>query len=185
MSATTISREARRITLSRNFSAPRELVFLALSDAELLMQWWGPPSCPVVQCTVDFRPGGVWHYRLRLPDGDDAWARSVYREIVSPERITYLEHSSDASGGITDERPAAYCVITLEPAGTGTAGTGTFGAGTGTAGTGTAGTLLTVTLEYETPLDRDRAIGNGVERGFPAALDQLDGLLHRMGAPQP
>jgi uncharacterized protein YndB with AHSA1/START domain len=158
--ATSVIRQARGLSLTRSFSAPRELVFRALSTAEHLMRWWGPPSCPVVECTVDFRPGGVWHYRLRLPDGSDAWARSVYREIAPPERISYLEHSSDAAGAVTDERPAAFCVVTLQPT--------------------DEGTLLTVTLQYETPLDRDRAIGNGVERGLPAALEQLDELLERM-----
>lgn len=98
--------------------------------------------------------------RLRLPDGNDAWTRSVYHEIAPPERISYLEHASDASGAITDERPAAFCVITLEVSET--------------------GTLLTATLRYETSLDRDRAIRNGVEQGFPSALHQLDDLLERM-----
>lgn len=160
MSATTVTRRDRGLIVSRFFTAPRELVFRALSEAEQLMQWWGPPSCPVVECTVDFRPGGVWHYRLRLPDGGEAWARSVYREITPPERISYLERSSDADGAVTDERPAAFCVITLDASG--------------------EGTVLTATLQYESPLDRDRAIRNGVEQGFPAALLQLDALLGQM-----
>lgn len=159
MTSTIVTRTRRPpgLVLSRRLPAPREVVFRALSEPEHLIKWWAPASCPVVECTVDFRPGGLWHYRLRLPDGSEAWTRSVYQEIVPPERISYLENSSDASGSITRDRPGASCVITLAPAG--------------------VETVLTVTLSYQTPADRQRALGNGVERGFAAALEQLDRLL--------
>jgi len=155
-----VTRRPRGLEISRRFTASRERVFSALSEADQLMQWWGPASCPVVECSVDFRPGGAWHYRLRLPDGRDAWTRAVYREISAPERITYREHSSDASGAETDKRPAAFGTITLHPDGD--------------------ATLFVVTLRYESPLALDHALRAGVERGFSAALDQLGALVERL-----
>lgn len=158
MTTATITRRPAGLRVVRRFRAPRERVFTALSEADQLRQWWGPPSHPVVDCSVDFRPGGVWHYRLRgLADGDEVWARSVYQEIVPPERISYLERSSDADGRVTDERPAAFVTITLDP--------------------DEAGTTLAIDIRYPSPLDRDRAIRHGVEGGLTRALDTLDNLL--------
>jgi hypothetical protein len=78
----TVSRRPGGLDISRRFSASREAVFAALSNVDQLMAWWGPPDYPVVKCTVDFRPGGVWHYLLRgVTTGREIWARSVYREI--------------------------------------------------------------------------------------------------------
>ncbi|WP_066039724.1 SRPBCC family protein [Herbiconiux solani] len=159
--SSSITRLPQGLEISRRFAASRERIFRALSEADQLMQWWGPASCPVVECSVDFRPGGIWHYRLHLPDGGEAWTRAVYREISAPERITYREHSSDAAGTETPDRPAALGTITLRA--------------------DDDGTLFTVTLRYESPLELDRAIRTGVERGFPAALDQLAALLDRPG----
>jgi uncharacterized protein YndB with AHSA1/START domain len=165
MSAATVTREHDGLTITRRFAAPRELVFRTLSEPEHLTQWWGPPDFPVHQCRVDFRPGGVWHYSLRRPDGVEIWARSVYREIVPPERLTYLERSSDASGAVTDDRPGAFVTITLHDDGD--------------------GTVFTARIRYQTPLDRDRALQGGVEHGFSRALDQLDDLLTRLDAALP
>jgi uncharacterized protein YndB with AHSA1/START domain len=158
VTAAVITRKPEGLLVSRHFRAPRERVFAALSDADQLRQWWGPPSHPVVDCTVDFRPGGVWHYRLRgVIDGVELWARSVYQQIDPPERISYLERSSDADGRVTDERPAAFVTITLDSDETGTA--------------------LAIDLRYQSPLDRDRAIRAGVEGGLQLTLDALERLL--------
>lgn len=155
--ATTVVRRPRELILTRRFTAARELVFEALSKPEHLRRWWGPPGFPVVDCTVDFRPGGVWHYRLLGADGREFWARSVYQQIEPPEKIVYRERSSDEHGAITDERPAALVTLTLERTG--------------------EGTLFTAVIRYTSALDRDRAIAYGVERGFAAALDELEALL--------
>jgi uncharacterized protein YndB with AHSA1/START domain len=157
-SPTVVVRRPSLLTFTRHFDSPRELVFLALSEADHLRHWWGPPDFPVVECSVDFRPGGVWHYCLRGRDGTEVWARSVYRDIVRPERVTYLERPSDAQGNVTDARPGSFVTITLEPS--------------------ASGTELTAAMRYQSPLDTTRAVNFGVERGFSAALDLLEGLLH-------
>ena len=151
---TSVTRQARGVTLERTFSASRDRVFEALSSAEELMRWWGPPGCPVVWCAVDFRPGGVWNYCLRNTSGVEVWARSVYRQIVPPRLVSYDERSSNAAGEITDERPGAFATIELTPV--------------------PAGTHFRATLRYPDVDQRDLAIGFGVEGGFSQALDLLD-----------
>ncbi|GAA1967664.1 SRPBCC domain-containing protein [Microbacterium deminutum] len=156
--STAITREALGLTLSRTFDAPRERVFRALSLESELMRWWGPPSYPVVACTVDFRPGGIWHYCLRGPAGDEVWARAVYRDIREPALVSYDETSSDAAGTVTTDRPGAFVTIRLSPAPDG-------------------GTRFEARLQYTDASDRDRAVRYGVERGFSAALGLLENHL--------
>ena len=87
--------------ISRVFDAPRERVWKAWTEAERLKQWWGPKGFTVSHCTVDLRPGGVMHYCLRSPEGDDMWGKFVYREIVKPEKLVFVVSFSDEKGGIT------------------------------------------------------------------------------------
>ncbi|MFC0681209.1 SRPBCC domain-containing protein [Lysobacter korlensis] len=156
--ATSISRTDQGLILTRRLPASTDTVFAALSNADDLMSWWGPPECPMVTCTLDFRPGGVWHYQLRcLRTGREIWARSVYREIDPPRRLRYFETASGPDGRITHDRPAADVTVGLEPDG--------------------SDTTLTVTIRYSSVLERDRALAMGIERGFSAALDLLVDLL--------
>lgn len=90
----------REFVITRVFDAPRELVFKAYSEAERLMHWWGPKGFTMRVSTLDFRPGGVFHYCMRSPDGHDMWGKFVYREIAAPERIVFINSFSDAEGNL-------------------------------------------------------------------------------------
>ena len=87
--------------IARVFDAPRERVWQAWTEADRLKQWWGPKGFKVTHCKVDLRPGGLMHYCLRMPDGGEMWGRFVYREIVKPERLVWVNSFSDKDGGIT------------------------------------------------------------------------------------
>jgi uncharacterized protein YndB with AHSA1/START domain len=87
--------------ISRVFDAPRDRVWKSWTEAERLKQWWGPKGFAVTHCKVDLRPGGIMHYCLRMPDGNEMWGRFVYREIVKPERLVFVNSFSDKDRGIT------------------------------------------------------------------------------------
>ncbi len=87
--------------ISRVFDASRERVWKTWTEAERLKQWWGPKGFTVKQCKIDLRPGGIMHYCLRTPDGHDMWGKFVYREIVQPEKLVFVNSFSDEKGGIT------------------------------------------------------------------------------------
>jgi uncharacterized protein YndB with AHSA1/START domain len=87
--------------ISRVYDAPRERVWQAWTESERLKQWWGPKGFTTHTCKVDLRPGGVFHYGMRAPDGTDMWGKFVYREIVKPERLVFIVSFSDRSGGVT------------------------------------------------------------------------------------
>jgi uncharacterized protein YndB with AHSA1/START domain len=91
----------REFVISRTFDAPRELVWKVFTDPEHMKHWWGPKGFTVLAAKMDFRPGGSYHYCMRSPDGHDMWGKFVYREIVAPERIVFLNSFSDEAGGLT------------------------------------------------------------------------------------
>ena len=81
----------REIVSTRVFAAPRERVFRAFSDPQVLARWWGPDGFTSTFQEFDFRPGGAWRFVMHGPDGADYRNASDFIEVVSPERIV-LEH---------------------------------------------------------------------------------------------
>jgi uncharacterized protein YndB with AHSA1/START domain len=86
--------------ITRRFDAPRALVWKAWSEPERLAQWWGPKGCTIRVKKLDFRPGGIFHYAMGMPNGADMWGRFIYREIAAPERLSWLNSFSDETGGL-------------------------------------------------------------------------------------
>jgi uncharacterized protein YndB with AHSA1/START domain len=87
-------------SISRVFDAPRELVWKAMTEPGRLMQWWGPKGFTMLEAKVDLRPGGVFHYGMRMPNGGEMWGKWVYREIVPPERLVTVVSFADVAGNI-------------------------------------------------------------------------------------
>ena len=101
------------LVLERVFDAPRELVFEMFKNPEHLKHWWGPRGWELPVCKVDFRPGGVWHYCMKCVDpnqgdffGMESWGKAVYKEIVEPEMVSYVDYFSDADGNENPEMPS-------------------------------------------------------------------------------
>jgi len=65
-----------------------------------MQQWWGPKGVKVVKTKMDLRVGGTYHYGMLTPDGKTMWGRMVYREIVPPEKLVFLNSFSDEAGGL-------------------------------------------------------------------------------------
>src|SRR6185295_14579773 len=97
---------AREIVYSRVFDAPRELVWKMWSEPEHIVEWWGPNGFRTTMQKMDFRPGGEWQFVMHGPDGTDYQNKSIYREIVKPERISYTHVSGplfEATATFDDE----------------------------------------------------------------------------------
>jgi uncharacterized protein YndB with AHSA1/START domain len=87
--------------ISREFAATRELIWKMWSEPEHMKGWFGPKGFTRRSAKMDFRPGGIYHYCLVTPDGQEIWGKFVYREIAAPERILWVNSFSDKDGGIT------------------------------------------------------------------------------------
>ncbi len=77
----------REIHVEREFDAPRERVFAAYTDPELIPQWWGPRGTTTTVDELDAATGGRWQFRMPNPDGSEIVFRGVFREVTTPERI--------------------------------------------------------------------------------------------------
>ena len=87
--------------ISRTFNAPREVVFDCFTKPDEMKKWWGPKGFTVIVSKMDLRVGGTYHYGMNGPDGTPMWGKFVYREIVRPERIVFVNSFSDENGGVT------------------------------------------------------------------------------------
>jgi uncharacterized protein YndB with AHSA1/START domain len=93
--------EQQIFTITRVFDAPRQLLFACFSEARHMQHWWGPKGVEIVNATMDFRVGGIYHYGMKWPTGAIMWGRFVFREIVPPSRIVFLNSFSDEKAGLT------------------------------------------------------------------------------------
>jgi uncharacterized protein YndB with AHSA1/START domain len=86
---TTIYSEGGDLTYERTFDAPRELVWKAHTDPELVAKWWGPLRHQTRVEEMDLRPGGKWRYVSVDADGNEFVFYGEYLEIVPPEKIRW------------------------------------------------------------------------------------------------
>ena len=92
---------APEFMITRVFDAPRVVVWKAFTECDRLAQWWGPKGFTWASAKLDLRPGGVFHYCMRAPNGQELWGKFVYREVVAPERIVFVNSFSDEKGNVT------------------------------------------------------------------------------------
>jgi uncharacterized protein YndB with AHSA1/START domain len=93
--------KATDFVFSRTFDASREDVWNAFTQPEHLKHWWGTPGSSVEIAHHELKPGGLFHYCMKFPDGRAMWARFIFREIIPPERLVWLNGFSDEHGGLT------------------------------------------------------------------------------------
>lgn len=98
------------LRISRVLNAPRELVFRAWTEPEMLQRWYAPHGCTFHLARMDLQADGGFHQCIRNPDFKDCWIVGTFSEVVPPERIVYSTHFSDESG-----RPLTPVEVGREP----------------------------------------------------------------------
>ena len=86
----------REIVTTAVIAAPRARVFDGWVDPVQMVQWWGPNGFTTTMQEMDMRPGGVWQFVMHRPDGVDYKNKSIFEEIVTPERIVFSHLSGPA-----------------------------------------------------------------------------------------
>jgi uncharacterized protein YndB with AHSA1/START domain len=94
--------KGQELTMTRIYDEPREFVFKAWIDPELLAQWWGPEGF-VSEVAVNARPGGQLRMDMRGPDGSIYPNRGVFHEVVEPEKLEFTTGFWDEAGNIQME----------------------------------------------------------------------------------
>ena len=107
----------RELVLTRVFDAPREKVYRAWTDPELLKQWFVPRPWSIAAADLDVRGGGASRIVMRDPDGNDYPNEGVYLEVVENERLVFTD--AYTAGWQPTEKPFFTGIITFEDIGGG------------------------------------------------------------------
>ena len=102
----------RELVISRIIDAPRERVFKAWTDPELLKQWFAPLPYTTPVAELDVRPGGANLIVMRGPDGNDLANRGVYLEVVKNEKLVITDAYTEAWE--PSEKPFMTVIVTFE-----------------------------------------------------------------------
>jgi uncharacterized protein YndB with AHSA1/START domain len=89
------------LNLVRLIRAPREKVFAAWTQPELLTQWWGPGPVVCPRAEVDLREGGSWRLANLQPDGTVLWVSGAFQRVRAPEELIYTWSFSHMPGAPT------------------------------------------------------------------------------------
>ncbi len=148
----------RELILRRVINAPREKVFQAWTQPELMKQWFTPRpwTTPVIE--IDLRPGGANLIVMRGPDGTEFPNRGVYLEVVPNERLVFTDAYTRAWE--PSEKPFMTVVLTFEDAGGGK-------------------TNYTARAMHWSVADRETHEKMGFHTGWGIATDQLEALLQK------
>lgn len=142
----------REIVMTRVFDAPRELVFKAYTDPNLIPQWWGLRTNTTTVDKMDVKPGGAWRFVQRDADGNEDGFRGEYQEIVPPERLVNTFEWEGMPGHIIVDS----AIFEALPDGK---------------------TKLTITSRFASVEDRDGMLQSGMESGANETWDRLAELL--------
>lgn len=87
-----------KFSITREFEAPMKLVFEAFSTATALGQWWGPVEAPIEVIRLDFRPGGIFHYKMK--GEHTSYGLFKYTQIEAPRSITWINSFANEQGEV-------------------------------------------------------------------------------------
>jgi uncharacterized protein YndB with AHSA1/START domain len=137
-----------QILITREFAAPRHLVYEAWTTPELVKRWWHANRGEMTVAEIDLRVGGAWRYAMVTPDGTEVAFHGEYREIVPDERLV----STEVYEGFPDAE--ALDTLTLTEV--------------------DGRTILEVLVQHASKEHRDAHIASGMEDGMQDALDLLE-----------
>lgn len=142
----------REIVLTREFDAPRAVVFEAWTKAEHVAKWWDPTGVPLSSCEIDLRPNGAFRWVNRAHGEHHVFA-GRYREITPPERLVFEVDFFPTS-------PAPVTTLSFVEHG--------------------GKTTLTLTIRCASPEDRAAMLQMGIDVGTGMTLQNLSEYLGTM-----
>ena len=142
------------ILIRREFAAPRELVWRAWTEPELVARWWHANRGEVLSIEADVRVGGRWRYVMRANNDFEVAFNGEYREVIPHERLVSTE--------VFEPMPDEAALNTT-----------TFVDHDG-------GTVVTLHVEHQTRRARDLHVNSGMEDGLQDALCLLDDLAQSL-----
>jgi uncharacterized protein YndB with AHSA1/START domain len=137
-----------QILITREFAAPKHLVYEAFTTPEHVKRWWSANRGEVTVAEIDLRVGGKWRYVMVADGGMEVGFHGEYREIVPNERIV----STEVFEGMPDAEAVNTMTLTEED----------------------GRTTLTILVQHQSREHRDAHIESGMEAGMQDAMDLLE-----------
>jgi uncharacterized protein YndB with AHSA1/START domain len=148
------------VRVTRDFKAPRTLVWRAHTQPELVKRWMlGPPGWSMPVCEMDVRPGGKYRWRWRSDeDGKEFGFHGDFREVEAPAKLAHAEYydPGDIGGAMPADNPAIIRTTFTEKNGV---------------------TTLTTLMDFGTKEARDAAVSTGMTDGMEMGYERLDALF--------
>ncbi len=94
------TKNTKELVITREFNAPKTLVFKVFTEAEHLQHWWGPVGFKLEVITLDVRAGGKFHYSMKLEDGTEMFGVFNYKEVLTNEKIVFTSGFADKNGNV-------------------------------------------------------------------------------------
>jgi uncharacterized protein YndB with AHSA1/START domain len=138
-----------QILITREFDAPKHLVYEAWTTPELVKRWWNAKRGEVTVAEIDLRVGGTWRYVMVTEGGFEVGFHGEYREIVPNERIVTTEVYEGLPEGVPEEE--ALNTVTFAEA--------------------DGQTILSILVQHTSKEYRDAHINSGMEAGMQDAMD--------------
>lgn len=148
----------RELVLTRLVDAPREKLFRAWTEPELLKQWFAPLPYTTPVAELDVRPGGTNLVVMKSPDGVEIPCRGVYLEIVENERLVFTDAYTE--GWQPTEKPFMTVIVTFEDEG--------------------GKTRYRARVRHWTVADREAHEKMGFHEGWGQCADQLEALVAKL-----
>lgn len=152
-----VDKSSNSITVSREFAAGRQLVWDAYTKSEILDRWWAPQPWKARTRTMDFSPGGYWHYAMVGPEGEEHWSYAEYLYINPIEQFTARDGFSDAEGNINTEMPQSEWDARFTDKG--------------------EATVVNLRITFSDLKQLEVTLQMGFKEGLTAAMEGLDDLL--------
>jgi len=155
--------------ISYQFNAPRELVFGAFTTAEALNEWWGPAHCKNSAISLDFRTGGIFHFKMEAEQGTN-YGRFVFGAISPYDLLEFTNSFADAQANVIPAPfdipiPARIFYRLL------------FSENEGVTTLTMTGQPVDASAEEEAGF---RAINAGMQQGFESSFEQLTNYLSKI-----
>lgn len=149
-----VDKDNNRINVERSFNAPKDLVWAAWSESDILDQWWAPKPFQAVTKTMDFREGGKWHYAMYGPEGEEHWSLFRFLRINPKDHYSGIANFCDKDGQVNTDMPGTQWSNDFEAH--------------------EDGTLVKVELQFEKLEYLEGFVEMGFKEGFSAGLENLD-----------
>jgi len=146
-----------QILITREFAAPKHLVYKAWTTPELVKRWWNAKRGEVTIAEIDLRVGGKWRWVMIADGGFEVGFHGEYLALVPDERIVTTEVYEGLPEGVSEEEG-------------GTVNTATFAEAAGR-------TTLTLLIQAANKTSRDAIVDSGMEAGLQDALDLLEQVV--------